>query len=200
MTDPWPEYLERFAGTLARPSRTWSEAEAAEVWRTLARGPVGYALYATIRKRIPDQDAAEEFLQNLLAQLSIGRTYDPAGKGPESFRTWVAACLHHHFCHYFAGEKKEHERLDRAADVSDHETAALLTDKGRSAQMVEAELDARAMLDSLAPNRRDILQRHLGGETAEEIAGGHDLTPGNVRQILSRTNRDLRKKFVRVRQ
>jgi RNA polymerase sigma factor (sigma-70 family) len=170
------------------------------VWRTLAEGPVGHALYGTIHKRIADEDAAEEFLQNFLAQLSIGRTYDPQGKGSKRFRTWVAACLHHHFCRYFAREKKERERLDRTADLSDDATGALLTDEGRSAEMVEAKLDVGAMLDSLAPKRRDIVQRHMGGETAEEIAGDLGLTAGNVRQILLRTNRDLRKKFLGGRQ
>jgi RNA polymerase sigma factor (sigma-70 family) len=200
MTDPWPEYLAKFAGTLERPSRTWSEAEAGEVWRSLAKGPVGQALYGTIRKSVLNECVAEELLQNLLAQLSMRRTYDPEGLGSDAFRRWMVACLHHHLCRYFSGEKKKREQLGEATDISDDAIGGLLTDEGRSARMVETKIDAGAMLGSLAPSQRDILDRNLKGETAEEIARELSLTPGNVRQILFRTNRDLRQKFLRKRQ
>ncbi len=200
MTDPWPEYLAKFAGTLERPSRTWSEAEAGEVWRSLAKGPVGQALYGTIRTKVPNDGVAEELLQKLLAELSIGRTYNPKGQGPGCFRTWVIACLHHHLCHYFDGETKIREQLGVAVDVSDEGVADQFTDGGRSAQSVETNIDARAVLGSLTSARRDIIDRNLRGETAEEIARKLGLTPGNVRQILFRTNRDLRQRFQRRRQ
>src|SRR6266481_5788805 len=200
MTDPWPEYLAKFAGTLERPSRTWSEAEAGEVWRSPAKRPVGQALYGTIRKSVLNKCVAEELLQNLLAELSMRRTYDPEGLCSDAFRHWMVACLHHHLCRYFAGEKKKREQLGEATDISDDAIGGLLTDEGRSAQMVETKIDAGAMLGSLALSQRDILDRNLRGETAEEIARELGLTPGNVRQILFRTNRDLRQKFLRKRQ
>jgi RNA polymerase sigma factor (sigma-70 family) len=200
MTDPWPDYLARFAATLSGPSRTWSEAQAAEVWCSLAEGAVGRALYGTIRKQICNDDIAEELLQNALAQLCISRTYDPKGMGPEAFRTWVVACLHHHLCRYFDGEKKKRELLGRATDISDEVIAPVFTDAGHAVQMLEKKLDVDAMLGSLTPDKRAIVDRNLRGETAEEIAQELGLTPGNVRQILFRTNRDLRKKFLRKRQ
>lgn len=200
MTDPWPEYLANFAGTLERPSRTWSEAEAGEVWRSLAKGPVGQALYGTIQKQVLNECVTQELLQKLLAELSIRRTYDPKGRGAGCFRTWVVACLHHHLCHYFNAERKMREQLGKAVDVSDEGVADQLTDRGRSVETVEANIDVRAALGTLTAARRDIVDRNLRGETAEEIARELGLTPGNVRQILFRVNRDLRQKFLRKRQ
>jgi|HubBroStandDraft_6_1064221.scaffolds.fasta_scaffold01430_7 RNA polymerase sigma factor (sigma-70 family) len=194
MADPWEVYLGKFADTLARPGRTWSEAETAKVWNSLATGPVGQYLYGCAFRGVRNHAIAEEIVQKLLAELSLSRTYDPGEGGPEKFRVWVHACLHNHLTRHFAAQSRERKYLGTPIDPDKIDTVAG-TGAKQGILKVEAEIAAQSMLRVLSPRRRDVMTRSLRGESHEEIARALGLTQGNVRQLLFRARRDLHKSF-----
>src|SRR5580704_14741715 len=111
MAGHWADFLRKFEGTLARPSRTWTECASAEVWCSLAEGAVGQILFRSARFRVGADDDAEEIVQECLAELSVTQTYDPKGGGATAFRAWVHGCLFHHIGDFFKARKKELQRL-----------------------------------------------------------------------------------------
>lgn len=165
------------------------------MWNSLARGPVGQLLYRYACLRLANADQALDVLQGCLMELSMGRTYEPTGGDPKGFRTWVYACLRYHIYRLYRSRMKEHEYAGAPISAVEVATESAWTDRWRDARRIETNLVANSMLGTLPPRKREILTRSLRGETDVEIARALGLKPGNVRQILSRANRDLRKKF-----
>jgi len=196
MTGLWVKHLEKFADTLARPSRTWSEAEADELWRSVAGGPLGHLLYCFVSKRVNNLADAEDILYKCLGELAIGRNYIPQGEGLISFRAWVYACLRKHMGKFVQRQQRrqklfEHSIDDAAGAVADTPG----DDGGRESQKIEAHIDAMTAVATLPPQPRAIMTRTMLGETDDQIAQATCLTKGNVRQIRFRAMRDLRKRF-----
>jgi RNA polymerase sigma factor (sigma-70 family) len=190
MADPWVQLLARRAATLAKPKRSWTEKETEAVWASVVNDGVARALYKGFFRRVRDRGTAEELLQNLLAQLSLDHTYDPRANGPTAFRTWVAACAHHHLCAYYEAKRKETERLGERIDPPPERMDQLV-----SARTLEAGVDAATMLSQLPQRQRDVMQRWIVGETSRESAAALGLTEGHVRQLVFRSIRSLRKEF-----
>lgn len=195
MPGPWSEYLDKFAHTLARPRRSWSESETVEVWNSLASGPVARMLYRYVLRYLHSGADAEEVLQGCLFELSMSRTYDPQGGGAKSFRIWVYGCLWNHICRFLKAHAKEGKHAGPAISTLDDATQLPWSDKGIEARRIETRIIANSMLGGLLPRPREILARSLSGETAVEIGLALGMKPGNVRQILSRATRDIRKKL-----
>jgi RNA polymerase sigma factor (sigma-70 family) len=197
MPNPWPKYLEEFGSILARPRKFWSEGESVGVWNSLARGPVGRALLKYAYRQLRNEDDAEEVLQTCLLELSASKTYDPQGGGPGAFRKWVYGCLHNHICRFFRLHAKERE-LAAAAVIANDKAAGDWSDKGQGARRIEENLNQNsllAMVGSLPPRPREAVTRRLRGESDAQIGLAMGITPLNVRQIVSRATRDIRKRF-----
>ncbi len=193
MAGPWVEYLREFEGTLARPRQLWSEAETADIWNSLAGGPVGRYLYCCALRRIGNHHDAEDVLQGLLIELSMDRTYDPTGRGSNAFATWVHACLRNHISKFFKKRRGEPKQVAQPIDSADDRTEAPGTDGGWA--KIEAEIDTETMLSRLPLPEREVVARRSRGESAKEIAEGLGLTETNVRQIWFRAKRNIRKTF-----
>jgi RNA polymerase sigma factor (sigma-70 family) len=197
MPNPWPKYLGEFGPILARPRSSWSESETVSVWNSLAIGPVSASLLKYAYRKLRNWADAEEVLQTCLLELSASRTYDPKGDGPEAFRKWIYGCLYNHVCRFFRLHGKERE-FSRAVIATKDNVAGDSSDKGRGARLVERNLDERALLDmvgSLPPKFREAMTRRLRGESDAQIGLAMGITPVNVRQIVSRATRDMRKRF-----
>jgi RNA polymerase sigma factor (sigma-70 family) len=197
MPNPWPKYLAEFASILARPRSSWSESETVSVWNSLAIGTVSGALLKYAYRKLWNWADAEEVLQTCLLELSASRTYDPKGDGPEAFRKWVYGCLYNHVCRFFRLHAKEREFSVTAIGPNDNGPGDS-SDKGRGARQIERALDERTLLDvvgSLPPKPREAVTRRLRGESDAQIGLAMGLTPVNVRQIVSRATRDIRKRF-----
>jgi len=190
MADPWVQLLARHAATLAKPKRSWTQMETEAVWTSVVNDGVARGLYKTIFRRLRDRARAEELLQNLLAQLSLDRTYDPRGNGPSAFRTWLSACVHHHLCSYYEAQKKEAQLLDQQVDAGPEHT-----DHWASARRMQASVDASVMLSHLPQREQDVLRRWSAGESSRETSVALGLTEGHVRQLIFRSIRSLRKQF-----
>ena len=195
MPGPWSKYLDKFAHILTRPRRSWSESETVEVWNSLAGGPVGRTLYRYAFRYLRNGADAEEVLQGCLLELSMSRTYDPRGGGPKAFPIWVYACLRNHIYRFLKTHYKEREHAGPAIGALEDATQSPWTDKGIGARRMETKIVANAMLGGLPPRPREIVARRLRGETDAEIGLALGMKPGNVRQIISRATRDIRKRL-----
>jgi RNA polymerase sigma factor (sigma-70 family) len=195
MPGPWSKYLDKFAHILARPRQSWSESETVEVWNLLASGPVARMLYQYARRYLWSEADAEDVLQGCLFELSMSRTYDPRGGGPKAFRIWVYGCLWNHICRFLKTHSRERDHAGPAGNALDDATQLPWSDKGIAARRTETKIVVSSMLDGLLPRPREIVARSLEGETAVEIGLALGMKPGNVRQIISRATRDIRKKF-----
>jgi|GEM_PF-4450060 len=197
MPNPWPKYLAELGPILARPRSSWSESETVSVWNALAIGTVREALLKYAYRKLRNWADTEEVLQTCLLELSASRTYDPKGEGPEAFRKWVYGCLHNHVCRFFRLHAKEREFSVTATGGNDNRPGES-SDKGRGARQIERTLNERALLDvvgSLPPKPREAVTRRLRGESDAQIGLAMGITPVNVRQIVSRATRDIRKRF-----
>ena len=190
MASPWVEYLGRLKETLAKPRRAWSEAETAEVWNSLAGGPVGFLLYRCVLRRVENHRDAQEVLQGCLLELCMGRNYDPTDRGPNAFRNWVHACVGNHVKRFL----KSIAAIP-PIDSGDEAIEGLSVDGKLAVARTDARIDTRAMLRTLASRERDVMGRRLKGQTDEEIARDLGLTEVNVRQICYRAIRLLREKY-----
>jgi RNA polymerase sigma factor (sigma-70 family) len=195
MPGPWSKYLDKFAHILGRPRRSWSESETVEVWNSLASGPVARMLYQYALRYLRSGADAEDVLQGCLFELSMSRTYDPQGGGPKAFRIWVYGCLWNHICRFLKLHAREREHAGPAIGALDDATQLPWSDKGIEARRMETKIVAKTMLGGLLPRPREIVARSLRGETAVEIGLALGMKPGNVRQIISRATRDIRKRF-----
>ena len=195
MPGPWSKYLETFAQTLTRPRQSWSESETVEVWNSLAAGPVSRMLHRFAFRYLRNWADAQEVLQGCLFELSISRTYDPRGGGPAAFRTWVYACLRNHVFRFLKLHASERAHAGPAIGALQDATQSCWTDKGAGARRIETNVVANAVLSTLPPRPREIVERRLRGETDVEIGLALGMKPGNVRQIRSRATRDLRKRL-----
>jgi RNA polymerase sigma factor (sigma-70 family) len=195
MTGPWSKYLETFAQTLTRPRQSWSEGETVEVWNSLADGPVCTMLHRFAFRYLRNWADAQEVLQGCLLELSLSRTYDPRGGGPAAFRTWIYACLRNHIFRFLKVHALERAHAGPAIGALQDATQSPWTDKGAGARRIETNAVAKAVLGALPPRPREIVARRLNGETDVEIGLALGMKPGNVRQIISRATRDIRKRL-----
>jgi RNA polymerase sigma factor (sigma-70 family) len=194
MPGPWPKFLAEFESILARPQSSWSERESVDVWNCLAEGAVAQALFRYANRQLRNEADAEEVLQTCLLELSASKTYDPKADGPEAFRKWIYGCLHNHTCRFFRSKERQFAASPGRDDNSGRESS----DKGLGARQIERILDERSLLTmvgSLPPKHREVVTRRLRGESDAQIGLAMGITPVNVRQIVSRATRDIRKRF-----
>lgn len=190
MADHWTSFLSRHSGTLNKPRREWSEAEASAIWAEIASGRIGVALYRTIYRRVRRKPDAEDVLQTFLLEMSMDRTYAPRPGGSQQFRKWLHGCLFNHLKAYYSDVARRSIFVEfdgKGNDVS--------SDKANWAHAFESIVDIGTMLAALEERERTVMDRQLSGETAPEIASALGLSPGNVRQITFRAMRNLRRKF-----
>jgi RNA polymerase sigma-70 factor (ECF subfamily) len=176
-----------FAAVLAA-AQTGAEWAWERIYRDLAGSVRGYLRAHGAAE--PDDLVAEVFLQ--LARNLHGFEGDEQG-----FRSWVFTVAHHRLI----DERRARDR--RPVDVAEApelEAAGSTGDAEDDAVNRLAVHEARALLDHLSPDQRDVLLlRVFGGLTVEEVAAVVDKRPGAVKALQRRALASLQRLAVAVR-
>ncbi len=150
--------------------------------------PLYSRMYAVALAVLGNHDDAADAVQDAVMRLfEMCRRLGEGGQvaHPESFAIFVV----------------RNYAIDRLRELSRHRMRSLddsgeIAVDGDNSDAVDDFERVRTMMDSLTVNQRKVLEMTaIGGMDAREVAGELNLTENNVRQLLSRARKQLRRLF-----
>ena len=140
-------------------------------------------LYGYIRSKVQKKEIADEIFQSTFFNLHRSRQRYKQGL---RFDAWIFSICRNCMFDYFRRKKTS----EREVEAFDEEWMSA------PAREVEGDIDVNSQIGKLSPEQQDILQQRVVEEREfVEIARALRTTQENVRQVLSRTLRKLRKEF-----
>lgn len=137
-------------------------------------------LLSYLQKKVSSREVAEELLQDVFSRMHAAKlTY----KDSYLFLPWIFTIARHTLIDYY---KRAETKVASFAEELDESTFVLETSNSR---------EASPLLETLSPQQKRIFElRYLKEWSFEQISKDTELSPANIRQIISRGIKFLKTK------
>lgn len=145
-------------------------------------------VFMFVKQHVTNVQDAEDLTDTIfIAAYKVYDTYDPE---KAQLSTWIFCIANNRLKNYYRDRKEPGESIDEMFDTVELSTEGEIEHAAELEELRGAIADALEELEER--ERKIVIMSYFQNMNANEIAEELDLTPANVRKILSRTLKKLR--------